>query len=139
MIKLIYCSHSRIGRNAHAYAGIRDILAAARPVNTRLEITGTLLFSAASFAQILEGPPDAVDEVLGKIQADPRHDCVRLLARHDSASRRFTRWSMAFEHRNALDHAAPCVFRHALTAHDTNAATQIENLVSQSLLGTKTA
>jgi hypothetical protein len=139
MIKLIYCSHSRIGHSARAYAGIHDILATARAANARLGITGALLLSAEYFAHILEGPAEAVEPMFTKIRNDPRHDDICLLYKRPMTERRFARWSMAFEHHNALDPEEPCIFRHAFATRSERAGQRIENLISHSLGRAKAA
>ena len=63
--------------------------------NQRLGLTGLLMTSGGLFYQVLEGPPEAVDEVYAAIAADERHTDVLLLAtEEDIPSRLYPDWSM---------------------------------------------
>jgi hypothetical protein len=54
-----------------------------------------LMTSGGIFYQVLEGPPEAVDELFQKIAADARHKDVLLLsAQEDVADRQFPSWAM---------------------------------------------
>lgn len=72
------------------------ILIRARATNTRLHLTGALLYRSGRFIQILEGREEVVRERFAKISADPRHT-IDLATEATSPSRRFGRWSMGFE------------------------------------------
>jgi len=94
--KLIYCSRSRIeGGAKERDAEISRILASARAYNSRHRITGALLFNSGCFAQALEGPKDAVEEIFAKIRRDPRHGEVTILRSGMGERRDFPNWSMA--------------------------------------------
>ena len=63
--------------------------------NRELGLTGFLMTSGGLFYQVLEGPPEVVDEVYGTILADDRHTDVVLLSSNDPVqSRSFPDWSM---------------------------------------------
>lgn len=63
--------------------------------NEAREITGVLLTGGGIFLQILEGPPEAIDEVYASITADDRHQDVLLLsAQVDVKTRLFPDWAM---------------------------------------------
>ncbi len=66
--------------------------AAAR--NRELGLTGILLTSGRLFMQVLEGPVEAVDHVLGRIVADPRHTDVLVLGEEMDGARVFPDWAM---------------------------------------------
>jgi hypothetical protein len=92
-----YYSENRIEGSADAVDfNLRDILAAARGNNARLEITGALMFNAACFVQVLEGPRAEVDRLFARIRRDTRHAGVTLLAFEPLGQRAFGQWSMAF-------------------------------------------
>ncbi len=94
--RLVYCSRNRLGgtREERAVA-VRGILAASRRNNPRVEVTGALMFNAALFAQVLEGPRAAVEATFERIQGDERHGDVTLLAFAPAGERGFPDWSMA--------------------------------------------
>jgi len=67
-----------------------------REKNTRLKISGMLLYKDGNFLQALEGPDDAVQDVFKTICADNRHKGLLLLLEEQIEQRRFADWSMAF-------------------------------------------
>lgn len=100
--QLVYVSRSA----AHVdRSELEAILDAARPYNAAHDITGFLTFDGTSFVQLLEGPPDAVDALMGRIEADARHDGVRRIW-SVMGHRLLPRWAMHHEH---FDRAHPFV------------------------------
>jgi FAD-dependent sensor of blue light len=75
---------------------LRDLLSMARVYNASKALTGLLLYEKQSFFQILEGPTEEVDGLFARIERDPRHDRVLLLARQEIKDRNFGEWSMGF-------------------------------------------
>ncbi len=73
-----------------------DILAVAREHNSKVGISGLLLFHGGSFVQVLEGPKADVEALLKRIAADPRHDKMKLLLQKDVEKKEFEEWSMGF-------------------------------------------
>ena len=97
LYRVLYCSRTALP--AEPDAGVRDIrsiLAAARRRNASDGITGGLMFSKGCFAQVLEGPIDAVTETFERIQQDERHYDVTVLQAAPIADRDFPAWSMAY-------------------------------------------
>lgn len=72
------------------------LLAESREWNSSVDITGLLIYKDEQFMQVLEGPEDAVREILDKISVDPRHHHVRRLAEKQTDTRQFEQWSMGF-------------------------------------------
>ena len=63
--------------------------------NRSLGVTGMLMTSGGIFYQVLEGPPDAVDDLYRKIAADARHQDVLVLStQEDVEDRQFPSWAM---------------------------------------------
>jgi hypothetical protein len=79
-----------------ARAELIELLRQARDNNERLRITGVLLHRHAGFLQLLEGERAPVEEVFGRIRADPRHRDVALVWDEAGAERWFADWWMAF-------------------------------------------
>lgn len=77
-------------------AELDNLLACARRNNAAIGVTGALLFSRDCFAQVLEGPMVAVNQVFERIQMDDRHSEVIVLLAEQGASRRFPDWAMAY-------------------------------------------
>lgn len=75
--------------------GITEIGDQAARNNRERGLTGLLMASGGLFYQVLEGPPEAVDEVYAAIAADSRHTDVLLLeTESEVADRLFPDWSM---------------------------------------------
>ena len=101
MQALVYTSRATLPVTDRA---IDRILRDARVNNPALGLTGMLLWSERSFAQLLEGPISGLDEMLRRLVADKRHENVRVLSRWEAEARLFRDWSMAS---NRLDRHAP--------------------------------
>lgn len=105
--QIVYCSRNRIsGTSTDVEIEIGSILSVARAKNKKAGISGALLFSGDAFAQVLEGPLDAVEEIFERIQCDERHSDVVMLRNAESEARIFSDWSMAYVHPDAV-HALP--------------------------------
>jgi hypothetical protein len=74
---------------------LTDIQLVSVAKNSALDITGLLIATPNWFAQLLEGPPDNVDQVMVGILADPRHYDVRVVRRMMAMRRRCPRWRLA--------------------------------------------
>ena len=94
--RLVYVSKNTIPK-AMLDDELRAILDIAKEKNINKNITGALLFNAGYFAQVLEGPMDAVEELFERIQEDTRHIGCVILCCEPTKSRTFTKWSMAYE------------------------------------------
>ncbi len=95
--RVLYCSRNIIPGAIEAVAAdVRGILAVSRVNNARDGVTGGLLFSEGCFAQVLEGPLDAVEAAFERIQCDARHCEVVVLQSGPITKRDFSDWSMAF-------------------------------------------
>ena len=62
--------------------------------NARRNITGLLIFNGTHFLQILEGPGDALSQLIENLRGDQRHSGLEV--RHDDPidGRSFPDWSM---------------------------------------------
>ena len=95
--RLIYYSRNRIaGDIAKVIAEVDEILAGSRRNNAFLGVTGALIFNSGIFAQVLEGPREGVEAAFERIQCDPRHGDVHVLAFEPVEKRSFPSWSMGF-------------------------------------------
>lgn len=95
LFRIVYVSRSRIAA-AVGEEEVAGILDASRRNNAAVGVTGALLFCRDCFAQVLEGPLDAVSVVFERIQGDPRHAEVVVLEAAPVAARGFADWSMAY-------------------------------------------
>jgi len=97
LYRIVYCSRNQIGGTSEEVADVLlSLHAAAESKNQGLNITGALLFHAGLFAQVLEGPQNAVEQLFSRIQLDNRHSGVTVAHRGPAAQRDFSQWSMAF-------------------------------------------
>ena len=80
LYRLIYCSRRSGPPPGLADPEIVKILEASRRRNTDAGLTGALLFTGGSFAQVLEGQRDAVEQAFERIGTDPRHESVTILS-----------------------------------------------------------
>ncbi|MBK1661726.1 BLUF domain-containing protein [Paracraurococcus ruber] len=95
LLQLLYISRNLIPEE-RLDAEVDQILAAAHRFNPTKGITGSLLVSRDTFAQVLEGPRDAVEALYRHLEHDPRHaDCATLSAR-SVTERKFGKWSMTY-------------------------------------------
>ena len=94
--RLVYYSRNLLPEAEMNAGVIEAILAASRSNNGRVGVTGALMFNAGCFAQVLEGPMDAVEATFERIQQDERHGDVSLLAFGPADARAFESWSMGF-------------------------------------------
>jgi hypothetical protein len=73
---------------------LRAIQGAARDLNGIDGISGLLLFNGTHFLQWIEGPPDAIDELIERLRRDPRHGGVEIRDERMTDSRMFGDWTM---------------------------------------------
>jgi len=92
---LLYVSDSLLDRCGEEQA-LDGIIATALARNATLSVTGALLFTRKHFAQVLEGPACAVDELMASIRKDDRHHEIDVLEVVEIEKRRFAEWSMAY-------------------------------------------
>ncbi len=95
LASLLYVSRSRLAMPMQG--GEVDVIveqSVAR--NARLHIRGALVFTEKHFAQVLEGPAEAVAELMTSIEGDPRHELVTVAAQGDIKDYRFPNWALAY-------------------------------------------
>ena len=73
---------------------IEAIHRAARDVNAIEAITGLLIFNGTHFLQIVEGAPQAIDDLVERLRGDPRHSGMEIRDERDIDERSFPDWSM---------------------------------------------
>lgn len=75
---------------------VARILMQSRRNNPRRGLVGALYYGDGCFFQCLEGPRASIDDLFGRLQADPRHRDVLVLRRHEIAAPSFAEWSMKY-------------------------------------------
>jgi hypothetical protein len=131
----IYASRSNIV--GPVYAHMESIRANVARRNGALGVNTALLHQSGWFVQWLEGPTDAVRQIVARVAADPRHGAMHVL--HDDVAPRQLHepWSMAVvhcaegpadfaqrvarlgaEHTQGVRHTATALWRLLSTPHD---------------------
>lgn len=97
-MRLWKLSYTSIAVAAHdiALQQAHEICARSEDRNARIGISSVLTVHRGRFAQVLEGPEDAVRTALRRIMDDPRHHSITVLADGPLAERRYGNWSMAY-------------------------------------------
>jgi len=88
---LTYTSLARLDLDAGELEAIHRT---AREVNALEGITGILIFNGTHFLQIIEGAPDAIDELLERLRGDHRHSGIEVRDERAVEERSFPDWSM---------------------------------------------
>lgn len=73
------------------------LLRTSRANNEAAGVTGMLLYQGGNFIQAIEGPEASVKALEARIQADPRHRGVIVLAEGFVPERHFPEWTMGFQ------------------------------------------
>ena len=79
------------------------ILTKSHENNSRLDVTGMLLYRGGNFLQVLEGQESVIDDLFKVIMQDPRHHQVTLLLKRPVPSRQFQQWEMGFTNIDTID------------------------------------
>jgi hypothetical protein len=91
--QIAYVSRARVEMDS--LQAVAELLAASQRNNWRDEITGALAYSDGRFFQVVEGRTDAVDRLMRRVEADPRHGGLTVVLRREIAERAFPDWAMA--------------------------------------------
>ena len=87
-------TYTSLGRLDLTADDIEAIHRTAREVNALEGVTGLLIFNGTHFLQIIEGAPDAIDDLVERLRRDPRHGGLEVRDEHLIESRSFPDWSM---------------------------------------------
>lgn len=88
---LTYTSLARLDLQA---SDLEAIHRTAREVNALEGITGLLIFNGTHFLQIIEGAPNAIDDLIERLRRDPRHHGFQVRDEREIEQRNFPDWSM---------------------------------------------
>lgn len=99
LYRLLYRSEAAIpGSGQTVEAAVDGIVRASGEANAAAGITGSLVFTAGTFIQTLEGPLEAVEATFERICRDLRHRQLQLLAMTTADRRVFAEWAMVRSH-----------------------------------------
>lgn len=93
IVRLVYASRATDDMQTN---DIVNILETAKRNNSKLGVTGMLVFNSTYFLQCLEGPRIAVNHIYQKIASDNRHAQPVLLDYREISERHFFHWSMGY-------------------------------------------
>lgn len=91
MQHILYFSQARSGLDSGEVFRIIETSARNNPAR---EVTGFLAFAHGLFLQLVEGPAQALDELLEVLKGDPRHHGLEIMERGPVAARSFPGWRM---------------------------------------------
>jgi hypothetical protein len=94
LLKLKTLAYTSLARLDLTDADLTDIHQTARHLNALDGVSGLLLFDGARFLQIVEGTEEAVDNLVARLRADPRHSAFEIRDQRFVAARSFPEWSM---------------------------------------------
>jgi hypothetical protein len=98
-------------------ADLGDLLDKARRNNRRDGISGILVYDAGAFMQVFEGPTDAVEALVRRIEKDPRHEDIVFLSAGPVEERYFHGWGMDMANLDRVDHSDHAVLREYMRSH----------------------
>lgn len=75
-------------------ADIKLLIEQSADANSHLNITGCIGIRRSEVVQVLEGPRGVVEALFRRIQSDPRHSGVTIMASSEIERRRFEGWGM---------------------------------------------
>jgi hypothetical protein len=96
--RVLYVSEASLAPDA-----VEPLVRHAQSANAARGITGVLVYTGGAFAQYLEGPPDAVRQLVETLAADPRHCRMRLLLEEAADARSAPSWRMALVEQPSAD------------------------------------
>lgn len=99
-VRLIYSSEAAPWLST---AELEQMLHESRIRNKARGITGVLVLVDGVFLQVLEGERFEVDDLMSRIEVDPRHSGVKVFHREEVDGRAFDSWSMAYLHPGAAE------------------------------------
>jgi hypothetical protein len=101
MQRLIYSSSRVDDTDVNGFSTeFNDIGEVAERNNAALGLTGFLICTRTWYAQILEGEEASIDELMAKIEKDPRHFNLNILSRETCSEQVFPQWGLGWQHQN---------------------------------------
>lgn len=99
--QVLYISQLSKGQGYNTFASICH---QSRPRNAGLAVNGALLFDGRRFCQLLQGPRQAVEALLGRIAGDARHEQLAILFSGPCGAEQAERtWTFGVCHDTGMD------------------------------------
>ena len=89
--RIVYVSQ---GRYAFTQDELMTMCSGFSAHNALRNVTGVLMLIGNWFLQVIEGPDEAIEELIDRIRTDERHSCVTVISDHEDEDRIFGQWSM---------------------------------------------
>lgn len=105
--RLVYRSESLIAHDD--VPALDTIFRTSRGNNSRDRITGALALPDGKFVQVIEGSDTALDGLMVRLRADPRHEKLTVLGEWSVSARLFPGWTMARPDPTPLSKQAFCI------------------------------
>lgn len=94
MLRLKSLTYTSLARPDLGPGDIRAIHQTARHLNALDGVTGLLIYNGRQFLQVIEGAESAIDDLLQRLQADPRHSELTIVDQRFIGDREFRQWAM---------------------------------------------
>ncbi len=94
MLRLKSLTYTSVARPDLGPEDIRAIHETARHLNALDGVTGLLIYDGTRFLQVIEGAESAIDDLLRRLLADPRHSGLTVEDERFNEDREFPDWSM---------------------------------------------
>jgi Sensors of blue-light using FAD len=93
---LVHCIYCSAATEDFSPADLTALLAECREKNSKVGLTGMLLYSDRAFFQVLEGDRPVVEALFEKLTMDERHERVTKLVLEPIEERSFAQWTMGY-------------------------------------------
>ena len=132
---LTYTSLARLDLEA---SDLEAIHRSARELNALDGITGLLIFNGTHFLQIVEGSPQAIDDLVERLRRDPRHSGFEVRDERAVEKQSFPDWSMElvrvsasyFEARDSIADQLPASLDRSVREHVLRVTESISGTVT---------
>jgi FAD-dependent sensor of blue light len=94
---MIFLVHVSSAVNSFSEEELIQLLETSRQNNSKIGVTGMLLYKDGNFMQLIEGPPESVRSLHAKISIDARHRGLMTLLQGHQEKREFQDWAMGFQ------------------------------------------
>jgi hypothetical protein len=93
---LVHCIYCSAATNDFSPENLTTLLDECRKKNSKVGLTGMLLYSDRTFFQVLEGDRPVVEALLERLTMDKRHDRVTKIVLEPIDERSFAQWTMGY-------------------------------------------
>ena len=93
-MRLKSLAYTSLARPDLSSADVRAIHQTARHLNALDGVTGLLIYNGRQFLQVIEGAESAINDLLQRLRADPRHSGLTVESQRFIDDREFPDWAM---------------------------------------------